>query len=88
MAKLRRTMLSAMVDKRLYIKGWTRSRLAEHMGIGYQHLNNILVGRSIPSIQASQKMAEVLDESPEKMRELALRNKQQRDREKKLKKTA
>jgi transcriptional regulator with XRE-family HTH domain len=88
MARNYRTALSEAVDKKLYIKGWTRSELADHMGVSYQYLNNILVGRAVPSIQASERMAEALDEEPRRLRQAALRNKQQRDREKKQKKTA
>lgn len=88
MARTYRTMLSDLVDKRLYIKGWTRSDLAAHMGVCYQHLNNILVGRGVPSLKASERMAQAIGEDPQKLRQLALRNREARRREREQSLTA
>lgn len=73
--KLRKyvTELTKVVDVRLYIKGITRRELAERVGIGYQHLNNMLVSRSLPSAKVSSVIAEAIGENPEKLRKLILK---------------
>lgn len=35
-----------LVDEQLAAKGWTRSELARHMGVGRQYVTNYLNGRS------------------------------------------
>ena len=67
------TDLTKLVDIRLYIKGITRRELAERAGITYQHLNNVLVSRSLPSAAISAVIGEVIVEQPEKIRKLILR---------------
>lgn len=71
--KRRVTELSRSVDARLYVKGITRRDLAERAGITYQHLNNVLVSRSLPSAAISAVIAEAIGEQPEKIRKLILK---------------
>jgi transcriptional regulator with XRE-family HTH domain len=71
MAGVKRTPLSIMVDEKLYILGKCRTDLAIEMGIGYQHLSNILCGRSTPTIDMSKRMASALKTDSQEIRRLA-----------------
>lgn len=86
MAKRRETKLSLLVDRELFIKGITRRELAEKAGVTYQHMNNVLVSRSLPGAEVSATIAEAIGENPEKLRKLMLKcyALRQQEHEKKL----
>lgn len=67
------TPLSEAVDRRLYIAGLTRTDLAQQLGIAYSHVCLIMQGRMLPTIDIANKMAEILEMNPRKLRELALK---------------
>jgi len=71
MPGVKRTPLSVLIDKKLYLMGLSRNDLAIKMDIGYQHLSNILCGRYIPTIEMSKRMAEALDLDDYEIRRLA-----------------
>lgn len=65
--------LTLLVDKKLYINGKTREDIADDAGITYQYLNNILVSRSLPSIEVTEVIASHLGEDPKRLRKLVLK---------------
>lgn len=71
--KKRNSELTELVDKKLFIAGITRKEAAEKANISYQHLNNILVSKSLPSAKVSNALAEMINEKPEKLRRTMLK---------------
>ena len=69
----RTTPLSEAVDKQLYIIGMRRSDMAKEIGISYSYLSQILTGFYPPTIEIANKMAEILELNPRKLRELVLK---------------
>lgn len=65
--------LSKLVDRKLFIAGFTRKEAAKKAGISHQHLSNILVSRSLPSVRVSDVLAELIGEKPERLRKIALK---------------
>lgn len=65
--------LTLLVDKKLYINGKTREDIANDAGITYQHLNNVLVSRALPSIEVTEVIARHLGEEPKRLRKLLLK---------------
>jgi hypothetical protein len=59
--KKRKSELTELVDRKLFIAGITRKEAAKKANIGYQHLNNILVSRSLPSAGVSNALAEMIN---------------------------
>ena len=75
MPGVKRTPLSVAVDTRLYVMGITRNDFAIKLAIGYQHLSNILCGRTVPTIDMSNRMSDILEISSQEIRRLAAQRK-------------
>lgn len=73
MAKKRITPLSTKVDKRLYLKGMTRTQLCEKLGISDSYISLMLTGEANLPIPMSIKIANELDLDDQELRELALK---------------
>ena len=69
----RTTPLSEAVDRQLYIIGMTRADFAKGLNISYSYLSQILTGFYPPTIEIANKMAEILELNPRKLRELVLK---------------
>lgn len=61
------------IVKRLYIIGKTQKWLAEQCGVSKQYISLIIYGKSKPSAEITQKIAEVFDMDVQKLRELVLK---------------
>ncbi len=72
MAARRITPLSEAVDRKLYIIGMTRREFAMSLHIGYNYLSLLLTGYYTPTIEMTNKMAEILETNPRELRELVL----------------
>ena len=56
------------LEDRLYIAGHTKQSFAQAAGICYQQMLNIFAGKNRPSIESTERMAEVLGMDPRNLR--------------------
>lgn len=61
------------VVKRLYIIGKNQKWLAEQCGVSKQYISQIVYGKSKPSAEITQRIADVFDMDVQKLRELVLK---------------
>lgn len=73
MAARSTTPLAKAVDRKLYIAGMTRADLASELKVSNNYLSYLLTGRTRPSIEVSNRMAEILEMDGREIRELVLK---------------
>lgn len=73
MAARSRVPLARAVDNQLYIIGMTRAELAERMEISGCYLSYLLNCRQRPSIEMTNRMAEIINMEASELRRLVLR---------------
>lgn len=61
------------IVKRLYILGETQNWLAQQCGVSKQYISQIVYGRSKPSAEITQRIADIFSMDVQKLREMVLR---------------
>ena len=72
MAKKKLPILGDFIKKQLYIMGKTQTWLAEQCGCNKGFISQIVMGKSKPGFEISEKIAKALGVTSEEIRKMAI----------------